>query len=74
MTDNAQCFKSEEFESLLQKNGIKHATSAPYHPVSNGLAEHAVQVLKRGLKKVTTRSLKSRVATVLCSHRIFHVE
>ena len=70
VTDNAQCFKSEEFESFLRKNGIKHATSVPYHPASNGLAERAVQVLKRGLKKVTTGSLKTRVATVLCSHRI----
>ena len=52
VTDNAQCFKSEEFESFLRKNGIKHATSAPYHPASNDLDERAVQVLKRGLKKV----------------------
>ena len=70
VTDNATCFKSDEFRSLLEQNGIKHLTSAPYHPSSNGLAERAVQILKRGLKKVTSGTLRSRVDTVLCSYRI----
>ena len=47
-----------------------HITSAPYHPSANGLAERAVQVLKQGLKKVTTGSLKTRLAKVLLSYRI----
>ena len=70
VTDNGTCFKSEEFESFLEQNGIKHVTSAPYHPASNGLAERAVQILTRGLKKVTSGTLRSRVDTVLCSYRI----
>ena len=68
--DNGTCFKSEEFEYFLQRKGIKHVTSAPYHPASNGLAELALQILKRGLKKVTNGTLRSRVVTVLCSYRI----
>lgn len=70
VTDNGSCFKSKEFEQFLLSNGIKHVTSAPYHPASNGLAERAVQILKQGLKKVTVGTLSSRVATVLFSYRM----
>ena len=51
VTDNGTCFVSAEFENFLASNGIRHITSAPYHPATNGLAERAVQIVKRGLKK-----------------------
>ena len=70
VTDNGTCFKSNEFETYLRRNGVKHITSAPYHPASNGLAKRAVQVIKRGLKKVTEGTLKARVNIVLGSYRI----
>ena len=70
VTDNGPCFVSEEFETFLAKNGIKHITSAPFHPATNGLAERAVQTVKRGLKKETNGSMKSRLAKVLMAYRI----
>ena len=70
VTDNGSCFVSEEFESYLSKNGIKHTTSAPHHPASNGLAERAVQIVKRGLKKDTSGDIKTRLARVLFNYRM----
>lgn len=44
VTDNRTCFKSEESEEFLRRNGIKHVTPALYHLDLNGLAERAVQI------------------------------
>ena len=69
VTDNGTCFVSAEFEQFLKGNGVKHTTSAPYHPASNGLAERAVRMVKRGLKKVKEGSMSSRLAKVLLTYR-----
>ena len=63
-------FVSQEFEEFLRKNGISHVMSAPYHPASNGLAERAVQIVKKGLKKETTDSMDTRLAKVFFFYRI----
>lgn len=59
-----------EFELLLEVNGLKHLTSAPYHPASNVFAERALQIVKRGLKKVTQGTLTARLAYVRFSYRL----
>ena len=46
VSDNASCFTSNEFIHFCKMNGIKHITSAPYHPSTNGMAERAVQTVK----------------------------
>ena len=69
VTDNGPCFVSEEFETFLLNNGIKHITSAPYHPATNGLAERAVQIVKNGLKKEKNGSMATRLARILMAYR-----
>ena len=70
VTDNGTGFVSTEFEEFLRANGVKHTTSAPYHPASNGLTERAVQIVKKGLKKWVTGSMSRRLAKVLFSYRM----
>ena len=50
VTDNGPQFASGDFAVFLNSQGVCHMRSAPYHPATNGLAEHFVQSLKQGLK------------------------
>ena len=68
VSDNGSCFVSEEFEHFLGANGIKHYTSAPYHPSSNGLAERVVQIVKRGLRKESEGDLNLRLSKTLLNY------
>ncbi|XP_060781016.1 uncharacterized protein K02A2.6-like [Neoarius graeffei] len=70
VSDNGTCFTSTEFKDFLNKNGIRHVTSAPYHAASNGLAERGVQTSKRMMKKCPEGTLTAKVARVLFSYRV----
>lgn len=52
VSDNGTAFTSEEFKNYCKLSGIKHVTSAPRHPSTNGLAEKAVQIFKNCIKKM----------------------
>lgn len=51
VTDNGPQFRSDEFNRFCSRNAIKHLTSPPYHPQSNGQAESFVGPLKKTLLK-----------------------
>ena len=69
VADNGTNFTSVEFEEFLRKNGIKHRTSAPYHPSTNGLTERAMQRFKKGLKKMKAGSIEDKMSRFLFAHR-----
>lgn len=71
VSDNGPQFTSEEFQQFLKRNGIKHITSASYHPATNGLAECAVQSFKNAMKSETeVTSLNIKLARFLLTYRI----
>ena len=70
VSDNATTFTSEEFHQFLQKNGVRHIKTPPYHPASNGLAERAVQTFKEGMKKQREGSLETKLSRFLFSYRL----
>ncbi|XP_064875144.1 uncharacterized protein K02A2.6-like [Oncorhynchus nerka] len=71
VSDDVQAFVSGEFTRFMSVNGIKHSTSAPYHPATNGLAERFVQTLKQGLRaaKRDEGTLQTKLAKFLASYR-----
>ena len=69
VSDNGTVFTSDEFETFMISNGIRHIKSAPYHPSTNGLADRAIQTLKGNLKKSKTGPLETRISRFLFKYR-----
>ena len=70
VTDNEPSFTSDEFKRFVEENGIKHVTSAPYHPSKNGLAERAVQTVNRGLQYTQGSSMQEKLSKFLFNYQI----
>ena len=58
-SDNGPQFASQEFQDFCQKHGIKSCKSSPWHPASNGKAEHLVQSMKASLMSQKTEAFDS---------------
>lgn len=71
VSDNGPQFVSESFKNFVKSNGIKHITSAPYHPSTNGLAERFVQSFKAAMKasRKDSGSITKKLANFLLAYR-----
>ncbi|XP_037560862.1 uncharacterized protein K02A2.6-like [Dermacentor silvarum] len=69
VSDNGTQFTSADFQEYLQRVGTRHVRTAPYHPISNGLAERFVQMLKGALRKSSRPTSPSELADFLLSYR-----
>ena len=69
VSDNATCFMSSEFPEFRKHSGIRHITSAPHHPSSNGLVERAVQTVKSGLKGLGNGNIEHNLLRFLFVYR-----
>ena len=56
-SDNGPCYASQEFRFFMQNWAIKHRTSSPHYPQSNGLTESMVKVSKNLIEKAVLQDL-----------------
>ena len=63
-------FTSREFCQFVKQYGIKHVTSAPYHPSTNGQAECAVQTFKRAIECMRDLLIQERLSKFLLKYRL----
>lgn len=73
VSDNGVQFKNSEFEAFASEFGVKQVFTAPGHPATNGQAESAVKVVKKGVKAILlaspTRDIKQVINQFLFDYR-----
>ncbi len=70
VSDNSTVFTSQELKIFTQRNGIRHVTSAPYHPSFKSLAERAVQTFKQGMREQVQGTVETKLTQFLLSYRM----
>ena len=69
VSDNGPPFQSKEFAKFLSGLGIKHTTSSPGYPHSNGFIEQHIQMVKNMLSKSSnTLSFQEVLADLRTTH------
>ncbi|XP_041985329.1 uncharacterized protein K02A2.6-like [Aricia agestis] len=69
VSDNGTAFVSEEMRQFLDSNKIRHITTAPYHPATNGLAERMVQTVKDKIRKMDYLTWDVKIPNMLLGLR-----
>jgi transposase InsO family protein len=71
VSDNGPQWIAEEFQQYCRGNSVRHITSSPWHPRTNGLAERAVQTFKLRMEaaKDDVPDINLRLQRFLFSYR-----
>ena len=59
ISDNGSPFNSQEFADFLSSHGVRHTTSSPHYPQSNGFIERQIQTVKNLLYKAVDADTRS---------------
>ena len=59
ISDNSSPFNSQEFSDYLSSHSVKHTTSSPHYPQSNGFIERHIQTVKNLLYKAMDAGTRS---------------
>ena len=71
VSDNGPQFTSSDFRKFCKDNNIRHITSTPYHPKTNGLAEREVKTFKQRMKAMSgVTDINLRLQQFLFSYRV----
>lgn len=70
VSDNGPQFTSAEFREFLEANLIRHVTSAPFHPSTNGQAERMVRTTKEALSRIVQGDWSRRLADFLLQQHV----
>ncbi|XP_033005510.1 uncharacterized protein K02A2.6-like [Lacerta agilis] len=70
VSDNGAQFTSMEFKDFMNVNGIRHVTSAPFHPSTNGQAERMVRTTKDALRRIVYGDWHQRLSSFLLSQHV----
>ena len=63
VTDNGVQFTSHKIKDYFAERGIKHSTTALYHPQGNGLVERINRTIKEGIQLATLQHKDPVLAT-----------
>ena len=69
VSHNGRTLTSHDFKVFMNKNGIQHSLTPPYHPHSSRLAERAVQTLETAIKKLDG-PLETKLSHLLLQYHI----
>ena len=69
ISNNGTAFASSDCQEFMRRNGIRHVTSTPYHPSTNGWAERYVQMFKAALQKSGGEDVQRKSSCFLFHYR-----